>query len=429
MTKRIATVLYAYSFLDELVLIYPVYTLLFTDTGLSVGQISSLFVIWSTASLVLEVPSGAWADAVSRRFLLVLGPLLTAVAYALWVAAPSYWIFALGFALWGLKSALQSGALEALVYEELDRLGDADRYATVMGRAESVGTLGVVVAMAGAAPVLALGGYPAVGAASAIACTLAAAVATAFPEHRTPRPNAGAASGRSGAEPAVKQARLEAGPAASTAEDVSWTATLRAGLAEARHSHPVRSAVVLVALVWAVWGALDEYTPLLISGTGVSDSKVPLFLLLIWAGVAVGGLFAGRGARLSTRRYAVLLVAAALALALGALTGHPVGIVAVAVAFGAFQLASVVADARLQNSITGPARATVTSLAGMSADVATIGVYASYGALATAAGHGGAFALLSSAYPLVARWLVRGSYSYSATRPGDLGRLLLPRRQ
>jgi len=407
MTKRIATVLYAYSFLDELVLIYPVYTLLFSDTGLSVGQISSLFVIWSTASLVLEVPSGAWADAVSRRMLLVLGPLLTAVAFALWVAAPSYWIFALGFALWGLKSALQSGALEALVYEELDRLGAADRYATLMGRAESAGTLGVVAAMAVAAPVLDVGGYPVVGAASAVACVLAAAVAAAFPEHRTARADA-----------------------ASTVEDLGWTETLRAGLAEARHSRPVRAAVILVALVWAVWGALEEYTPLLIRDVGVSDAGVPLFMLLIWAGVAVGGLFAGRGARLPTRWYAVLLVAAAGTLVLGALIGHPAGIVAVAAAFGAFQLASVVADARLQNSITGPARATVTSLAGMSAAVTTIGVYASYGVLATAAGHGGAFALLSLAYPAVAVWLtacagrrakLRGPGlpargSYSATR-------------
>jgi MFS family permease len=393
MIKRIATVLYAYSFLNELVLIYPLYALLFSDTGLSVGQISSLFMIWSTASLVLEVPSGAWADAVSRRLLLVLGPLLTAVAFVLWVAAPSYWIFALGFALWGLKSALQSGALEALVYEELDRLGAADRYATVMGRAESVGTLGVVTAMALASPVLKVGGYPLVGAASAVACVAAAAVAAAFPEHRTARSDAASTA---------------------DADEVGWTATLRAGLAEARHSRPVRSAVILVAFVWAVWGGLDEFTPLLISDTGVGDARVPLFVLLIWAGVAVGGLFTGPGARLPTRWYAVLLVAAATTLALGALTGHPVGIVAVAAAFGAFQLASVVADARLQNSITGPARATVTSVAGMSADVATVGVYASYGALATAAGHGGAFALLSMVYLGVAGWLVRGSYS--ATR-------------
>ena len=396
MIKRIAVILYTYSFLDDFVLLYPVYALLFSDTGLSVGQISSLFVIWSGASLVFEVPSGAWADAVSRRLLLVLGPLLTAVAFALWVAAPSYWAFALGFALWGLKGALQSGALEALVYEELDRAGGAERYATIMGRAQTAGTLGVVLAMAIASPVLEIGGYLAVGAASIVVCVLAAAVAAAFPEHRS----------RSDAESAAS-------------EEPGWTATLRAGLAEAGRSRPVRAAVLLVALVTAVWGALDEYTPLLIRDTGVGAATVPLFLLLIWAGAAVGGLLAGRGARLSTPWYAALLVGAAATLGLGALTGHPAGIVAVAVAFGAFQLATVVADTRLQHSITGPARATVTSLAGMSCDVATIGVYACYGVLATATGHGGAFALLALPYVAIAAWLLRGSRgSRSSTTAG-----------
>jgi MFS family permease len=385
MTKRIAVVLYAYSFLDELILLYPVYALLFSDTGLSVGEISSLFVIWAAASLVFEVPSGAWADAVSRRLLLVIAPLLTAVAFTLWVAAPSYWIFALGFALWGLKSALQSGALEALVYEELDRVGATDRYATIIGRAETAGTFGVVLAMAVASPVFAAGGYHALGAASAVACVLGAAVAAAFPEHRSARSDA------------------------DSGDDLTWTATMRAGVGEARHSRPVRSAVLLVALVWAVWGALDEYTSLLIRDTGVSDPGIPLFLLLIWAGVAVGGMFAGRTARMATRWFAVLLVVAAALMAFGALTGHPAGIVGVAAAFGIFQAASVAADTRMQNSITGPARATVTSLAGMSVDVATIGVYASYGVLAAAAGHGGAFALLALPYLAIAAWLVRGS--------------------
>src|ERR1700704_1014845 len=82
--RRIATTLYAYSFIEDFVLLYPVYALLFSDTGLSVWQISSLFAIWSATSLILEVPSGAWADAVSRKLLLVTGPLLTAVGFALW---------------------------------------------------------------------------------------------------------------------------------------------------------------------------------------------------------------------------------------------------------------------------------------------------------------------------------------------------------
>ncbi|MCM0679054.1 MFS transporter, partial [Micromonospora phytophila] len=172
--RRLAVTLYGYAFLGELVLLYPVYALLFSDTGLSVWQISSLFVIWSASSILLEVPSGAWADAVSRRLLLCLAPLVTAAAFALWVLAPSYPAFAVGFLLWGAGGALASGALEALVFTELDHLGAAGRYARTVGRARTAETLGVLASIVLAGPVLAVGGYPAVGAASVLACVLAA---------------------------------------------------------------------------------------------------------------------------------------------------------------------------------------------------------------------------------------------------------------
>jgi MFS family permease len=388
--RRIAAVLYAYSFLDDLVLLYPVYALLFADTGLSVWQITSLFVIWSGSSLVLEVPSGAWADAVSRRLLLIVGPLFTAVAFVSWAIFPTYWVFALGFLLWGLKGALGSGALEALIYEELERVGAADRYATIMGRASAAGTVGVVLAMAFAAPVLALGGYPAVGVVSAVVGLLTAGVAVAFPEHRT---SAG------GGEENVAE-------------------SLRAGLGEVRRVPSVRAAVLVVAVVAAIWGALEEYTPLLILDTGVPVAGVPLFELLIWSGVAVGGLFAGRAERLGRAGLTALLLGSVAALTAGALVRHPAGMVLVAVAFGGFQLATVLADVRLQNSITGPARATVTSLAGMTTDVGTIAVYACYAALAGATGHAGAFVLLCAPYLLVAAWILRaGRATRSPTAP------------
>ncbi len=380
--SRITATLYAYSFLDDLVLLYPVYALLFADTGLSVWQITSLFVIWSGSSLLLEVPSGVWADAVSRRLLLVVGPLLTAVTFASWAFFPTYWVFAFGFLLWGLKGALASGALEALVYEELERIGAEDRYATIMGRAAAAGTVGVVLAMALASPVLALGGYPAVGVASAVVGLFTALVATVFPEHRQTQGDAD--------------------------EHVDFAVTLRAGLAEVRRVPSVRIALIVAAVVAAIWGSLEEYTPLLILGTGVPVAGVPLFELLIWSGVAVGGLLTGRAERLGRRGFAGLLAVAAVALAVGALIPHPAGIAVVAVAFGGFQVATVLADARLQHAITGPARATVTSLAGMTTDVTTIAVYGCYAALATAAGHSGAFVLLCAPYLVLAGWLLRG---------------------
>ncbi|MEU4794094.1 MFS transporter, partial [Micromonospora tulbaghiae] len=185
-TRRLAATLYGYAFLTDLVLLYPLYVLLFADTGLSVGQISSLFVLWAVAGIVLEVPSGVWADAVSRRLLLCLAPLLAAGGFALWVLLPSYPAFAVGFLLWGAGGALRSGALEALVFTELERLGATDRYARLIGRTRTVEVLGAVGSGVLAGPVFALGGYLAAGAASVATCLLAAAVAARFPEHRPP---------------------------------------------------------------------------------------------------------------------------------------------------------------------------------------------------------------------------------------------------
>ncbi|MEU5635341.1 MFS transporter [Streptomyces rishiriensis] len=362
--------LHAYAFLDEFVLLYPVYVLLFADSGLSVGRISSLFVLWSLTGVLLEVPSGAWADAVSRRTLLWLGPLLGAAGFALWVLVPSYWAFAAGFVLWGARGALGSGALEALVYEELERAGAADRYARVMGRAHALGQVAVMAATALAGPVLSAGGYRAVGAASVLASLLCAAVATRFPEHRTP---------------------------AAPSED-GWAATLRAGFADVRRDRSVLGALLLVPAVTAVWGALDEYTPLLVEETGVPDTDVPRLLVLVWAGVTAGSLLSGPAERLGRAGLAALLAGAALALAAGALTGKPAGIALVALAFGGFQLATVLADVRLQRRIEGAGRATLTSVAGLGTELVTVAVYGAYGFLGSAFGHGTAFALCAVPY-------------------------------
>jgi hypothetical protein len=203
-------------------------------------------------------------------------------------------------------------------------------------------------------------------------------------------------------------------------EHIAFTATLRAGLTEVRRQPSVQKAVVVVAVVTAIWGALDEYTPLLTLDAGVAAAGVPVFQLLIWSGVAAGGLFTGRAERLGRTGFAALLVASAVALSAGALVHRPWGIALVAVAFGGFQLATVLADVRLQHSITGPARATVTSVAGMTTDVGTIAVYVCYGALASATGHPGAFVLLCAPYLLVAGWILRAGRATRSPAGPDL---------
>ena len=117
----------------DLIPLYAIYSLLFADHGLSVGQISSLFVIWSVVSFVFEVPSGAWADTVDRRLLLVLSGSIYAAGFSAWMLWPTYVGFALGFVSWGLSSAIMSGTFEALLYDELTAQGRPGSYAQIKG--------------------------------------------------------------------------------------------------------------------------------------------------------------------------------------------------------------------------------------------------------------------------------------------------------
>ncbi|MBR7678474.1 MFS transporter, partial [Streptomyces daliensis] len=308
-------------------------------------------------------------DLVSRRRLLTLAPLLTGAGFALWTLLPCYAAFAAGFVLWGAGSALRSGTLEALVYEELERAGATDTYARLMGRARALGTTGMMAATALAAPVFAVGGYGALGAASVAVCVLGALAGRALPETRAPRAAVG--SGGDGGDGGSGEAEAaEPGP----------LATLREGLAQVRTERAVRGAVVLVAVVSGVL-AIDEYIPLLLASLGAAGPAVPLFVLLADAGVAVGGWYAGRGGRW----FGPVLAVAAVALAAGALGGAAGGgpVVAaplVALACGLFQWALVTSEARLQDRVTSGARATVGSLAGLGAEVTSVLLFAGYAA-------------------------------------------------
>ncbi len=173
-----------------------------------------------------------------------------------------------------------------------------------------------------------------------------------------------------------------------------------------RSQPTVRAAALLVAAVTAIWGGLDEYLPLLAVEAGEISATVPLLVLVVYAGMALGGLAATSVSRFSARLLAALLVTCAAALAAGALTRVPAGFVLVAVAFGGVQALAVAAVARLQAAIADDARSTITSFAALVTEVLVV-VFAAYAAGSEVAGHATLFALFSAVHVVVAAWLVR----------------------
>src|SRR5262249_35219355 len=149
--RPFARLIVGWALFNDLIPLYPLYALLFADTGLSDAEISALFAIWSAVGIVAEVPTGALADRFSRRGALVVAGVLQAGGYTLWIQWPGFPAFAAGFVLWGLGGTLVSGTLEALLYDGLAALAAEEHFARVLGRVRAAGLLAQLPAALAAA--------------------------------------------------------------------------------------------------------------------------------------------------------------------------------------------------------------------------------------------------------------------------------------
>lgn len=361
--RSLAIRIIGYIGLRDFIPFYAFYALLFGSAGLSVAQISSLFVIWSVTAIVFEVPSGAWADTVSRRWLLVLSSVLYAVAFAAWIVSPNYAGFAAGFVIWGISGALMSGTIEALTFDELAVIDATPGYAALMGWANSASVVAILIATVLAAPLYALGGYGLVGWVSVGVALLQGVVALSLPS-----------------VPQVAEAdEVEAPGLVSAKVSVGrrYLMMLRSGLREASRHRPVRNAVLVSSLVFGLY-TYDEYLALLAEEKQVAIVAIPFLVGITSLGEAVGTALAGGTSRTRNVVLAGMLIVAAVFLVTGAMVGGVVGFIGLAIACGLHSNVIVVLEARLQDAIEGPARATVTSVSGLLSELVAITTFAFY---------------------------------------------------
>jgi hypothetical protein len=180
--------------------------------------------------------------------------------------------------------------------------------------------------------------------------------------------------------PVSRRARRPAHGAALTETEQAasrYLRMLRAGLAESRH-HPDVRRVLLLAAAMVGLTAYDEYFPLVAHAHGVATSDIPLLIGIVVAGQAVGTALVGRTARLRAPAVGALLALGALLVSLGALVTPYVGFVAIGIGYGLLNNAMLIGETRLQSTITGPARATVTSVLGLLEEVVALLVYAAF---------------------------------------------------
>lgn len=133
---------------------YPVFTILFLDFGLSVAQFSILNAIWAATIVLAEVPSGALADIVGRKRLLMFatGTMIVEIGIIAFIPRFDPWIiffvFMVNRVLSGLAEAAASGVDEAIAYDSLTREGSPDQWGRVLEIMTRFQSIGFIVSMA-----------------------------------------------------------------------------------------------------------------------------------------------------------------------------------------------------------------------------------------------------------------------------------------
>lgn len=109
-----------------------IWILYLTSRGFSLPQIGLAESAFHLAPVLLELPSGSFADLIGRRWSLALGALLIALSSALLFAAPSFWVVLVAMFLNGASYSFRSGADQAYLYDALgeQRAG----YTGILGR-------------------------------------------------------------------------------------------------------------------------------------------------------------------------------------------------------------------------------------------------------------------------------------------------------
>ena len=132
---------------------YPIFTILFLDFGLTIEQFALLNAVWAASIVLLEVPSGALADILGRKKLLVAAGALMVAEMLLLCFAPRgnpgilFIAFLLNRVLSGAAEAAASGADEALAYDSLKQADRARDWGKVLEKQMRLQSVGFIIAM------------------------------------------------------------------------------------------------------------------------------------------------------------------------------------------------------------------------------------------------------------------------------------------
>lgn len=323
----------AYRFLDAVKLVGVIFVLLFSHNGMSPFQISVLISIWSATQLLLEVPLGTVADKYSRRNLLIIAQIAHVLGFILWLKG-GFLFYALGFILWGFKNALTSGTLESLVYDELKTYSKESEYEKVNGKLESAFWIGITISAVLGGLVASIN-YNLVVILSIVTTILAMMVLLTI---RSVKP-------------------------VQTTGEAKYFNILKNAITEIKSNQVLLGIIAFFCLVFATYGAADEYWALIYQALKLPVSIVGVFLALGYGFFVLAGYTLKHfdNEKTKGREHWMVIISAILFILAGILRSY-FSVPLIFLGMYIFKVAHLKFDAKFQYAIKSDQRATISSL-------------------------------------------------------------------
>lgn len=142
---------YLFKFISAMFFHGPIFVI-YLRGYISLTQVMVLEVFAGFTTMLLEIPSGAFADMVGRKHAMLVGCVSFSLAYLIYLKAPSilplfpFILFIVARCLTATSFTFLSGADSAFLYDSLKEIGLEKDFRRIMGNAQAVYELGIAFA-------------------------------------------------------------------------------------------------------------------------------------------------------------------------------------------------------------------------------------------------------------------------------------------
>ncbi|MEL9914431.1 MAG: MFS transporter [Thermoplasmatales archaeon] len=136
--------IYIYTFLYSFLLLNPIWVLYLLRLGFNLFLITLLDVVFYVIIALGSIPTGKLADRIGRKVSLFISSILTGGGIILFGIFTSFEGIAVSYVLWGLGAAINSSALESLVFEYSK--SHNLRYLEIIGMVNFLSAISIAVA-------------------------------------------------------------------------------------------------------------------------------------------------------------------------------------------------------------------------------------------------------------------------------------------